>query len=189
MPHLSDEIDEGATRRRLEEIAAAGMHGLDEYAERLDEIDREYREELARQEAEIKAMDELVAEARAKQEAEAAKQDESAPASPWLRRESKPNVMSFGGEELAPVTEPIPAAGALPPPGAALPVPVPPEPPPMPTPPSGERVNVLSLGYEDEPTAEQATAQPPAAPAARRPEPRPAPPVDDDDLSGHSWMR
>lgn len=182
MPHLTDEIDEGATRRRLEDITASGMHALEQCAERSAEIDEQGRESIARQEAEIKAMEEARDAAKAAN-AEAA-EEKQPPPSPWGRREAKPTVLSFDGEDFAgeaPATAPIPAPGVLPSPAAALPVPLPPEPP---TPPTGERVPTFSLGFEDEGPGR---ADPPT-PAARRPE-RPPAPEDDDDLSGHSWMK
>ncbi|MCG8916638.1 hypothetical protein L6E12_12640 [Actinokineospora sp. PR83] len=106
----------------------------------------------------------------------------------WVPKASRQVVMTFGDEELqaeaATRTRPIPVQSApqqqpLPslPPTAPIPVP---EPVREPQPP-----RYLSFGGEED----EAEAAPPP-PVQRRPvrPSRPAEP-DDDDLSGHTWMR
>jgi hypothetical protein len=179
--YLMDEIDERSTQRRLDEITAAGVQALEQHAERSAEIDEEFREALARQRAEAKAMDELVAEAHAAQKAAQPDAESTAPA-PWVKREPKPSVLSFGGEEFADET-PTPPAGS----------PSPPTPPPLvapqleSTPPVREsKDHFLSLGVdEDEPPAPPRPAAS-APPAETR---RPAADEQDDDWSDTSWIR
>jgi hypothetical protein len=184
--YLSDEIDETATRRKLDEITSTAMHRLGEHAERSARIDGRFREGLDRQQAEARAMDKLIVDAHARQAAERAKAD---PPSPWVKREAKPTVMSIGGEEFTDpaATTPVPK---LPPAAATLPVPILPEPPPAPPAGSEDRPRVLSLGYagEEDASRDRPAPVPPPPPAARR-DPARRPPEEDDDLSGRRWMR
>lgn len=186
MVYLTDEIDDGATQRRLDEITTAGMRALDEHAERSAQIDEEFRQAQAKMAEEAKAMDQLVADSHAKQEAAAdGKDDQQAAPNVWAKREAKSTVLEFFGEEHTEeprATAPPTTPGPLPSPEAALPVPVP---PPMPAMPDSAS-KVMSLGYEeDEPEPEP--QQRPSA--ARHSAPRPAHIEDDDDLSNVNWMR
>ncbi|HEV2780710.1 MAG TPA: hypothetical protein VGX25_15075 [Actinophytocola sp.] len=168
--YLTDEIDEDATRRRLDEITTAGLQALDEHAARSAEIDGQFREALARQQAEARAMDQLVADAQAKQEGDRATAE---PPSPWARRDTKPTVMSLGGEEFTEQAATAPVG--LPVPAAALPVPLPPEPPPMPPAVAEDRTHLLSLGYageDDSPREQPPPAPPPAPPVTPTSSPR-----------------
>lgn len=180
---LSDEIDEGATRRRLDEITSAGLRALGEHGDRAAQIAKEFQAARAKQDAAAKEMDKLVAEAAAKQQERRAREPQP---SPWSRREAKPNVMSIGEEftEEA-VTAPMPAQPQA---MGMLPVPIPPEPPAAP-PSMRPEERVLSLGYAGEEDSAR-DRQPSAPPPAARPRPvrRPGP-EDDDDMSGRSWMR
>jgi hypothetical protein len=172
--YLTDEIDEGATQRRMDEIISGGLHELDERAERAAQIDEEFRQSQAKMEEEARAMDKRVAESHEKQNAAAGKEDEEVTSQAQWQREARPTVLSFYGEDDTP-TPPV-GQPALP---ATLPVPMP---PPMPEAPSSGS-HLLSLGYEE--------AEPPA-PAAQphgRHAARPKPPEDDDDLSDVNWMR
>ena len=182
MPFLMDAIDAGGTRRKLEDITAGGMRAFEEVQQRSAQIDEEFKAARAKYDAEAAAMDKLVADAKAAREPKAESEDEQAKAGPWARRDTKPTIHAFGGEEFVedPRTEPT---GIRVPPLEAPPAPPPPAPP---APPAGvEAVREMAFGYEDEDTG---AAVPPAA-TTRRPAPGARPDADDDDLSGHSWMR
>jgi hypothetical protein len=181
--YLTDEIDEGATRRRLDEITSAGRRALEEHAERAAAIDAKFRQDQAKIDEAVKAMDQVVAEARAKQEPKDDKEEQ--PQNQWATRDAKPTVHAFGGEEFtqsAPPPPPPPMPGPPPVAPPAPPVEVAPDLEPAP------RSRLMSLGFEeDEPQPEPPAAPPPMArPAARRPEPADD---DDDDLSDVNWMR
>jgi hypothetical protein len=179
MPFLMDAIDAGGTRRRLEDVTASGMREFEEVQQRSAQVDEEFKAARAEYEAEAAAMDKLVADAKAAQQPKS-DEDEQARTGPWARRDAKPTIHAFGGEEFAedPRTEPT---GIRVPPLEAPPAPPPPAPP---SPTGVEPVRELAFGYEDEDTG--AVAVPPDA--TRRPAPGPEP-ADDDDLSGRSWMR
>lgn len=181
MPFLMDAIDAGGTRRKLEDITAGGLRAFDEVQERSAQIDEEFKQAKAKYDAEAAAMDQLVADAKAAQQAKPEPEDEARTGA-WQRRDAKPTIHAFGGEEFTeePRTEPT---GIRVPPLEAPPAPAPPAPP---APPAGaDPVRELAFGYDD-PEETGAVAIPPAA--TRRPAPQPGP-GDDDDLSGHSWMR
>jgi len=184
--YLTDEISEGATRRRLDEITTAGMRAFDERVERAAQIDEEFRQAQAKMKDQVKAMDQLVADSHAEREADADKDDQTGP-NQWATRESKPTVLSLGGEELVEDTstaQPMPSVPPAPP--AAPPVPPPPPPPPPPEP--APAAKMLSLGFEEDEPEPPAPAQP--MPTGRHAAVRlAAPEEDDDDLSDVNWMR
>jgi len=105
----------------------------------------------------------------------------------WVPKASRQVVMTFGDEELqaeaATRTRPIPVQSALPQ------QPLPSLPPPVPVPEpvrEAQPPRYLSFGGEED----EAEAAPP--PRVRRGPVRPSRPAaepDDDDLSGHTWMR
>ncbi len=185
MAYLMDEIDEAATQRQLEEITTSGVRALEECAERSAEIDEEARESIARQEAEYKALEhEREERERAEREPEGAPAGQEQPAAsvPWPTRESKPTVLSFGGEEFAEqATAPTAPTGFT----APQPAPEPPAVPESPAPPVPPREHLLSFGAEEDEEAPQVPPRPAPAPRAQ-----PRPPADeDDDFSDQSWVR
>ncbi|RZS37124.1 hypothetical protein EV193_106362 [Herbihabitans rhizosphaerae] len=125
-----DEIDEVATRRKLDEITTAGIRGLNESAARAAEIDKEFQESQARRQAEAEAMDKKVAEARAEAEAKAKETESTADdktENPWPKEARRPRTLAFRGEDeeveqparrVEPKTEPVPTVA----PPAAMPV-------------------------------------------------------------------
>lgn len=173
-----DEMDPGATQRRIDQITEAGLRALDDAAEQAAEIDRVAAEEAARREEAIQASLDEAARKKAEREEQAAQQQ---PPSAWANRPTRPTYLALGGEELQEHQRP---ASPLPPP---LPVPVPPAAPPEPPaaepPREAPRDRYLSFGSADEE----------GAPPARSPRPaptRPAPRDDeDDDWASRSWMR
>jgi hypothetical protein len=182
MPFLMDEIDAGGTRRKLEDITAGGMRAFDEVQQRSAQIDEEFKQARAKYDAEAAAMDKLVADAKAARQPKSESEEEQATTGPWTRRDTKPTVHAFGGDEFAedPRTEPT---GIRVPPLEAPSAPPPPAPP---VPAGVEPVREMAFGYDD-PDETGAVAVPPAA--TREPAPCAGPVADDDDLSGHSWMR
>jgi hypothetical protein len=178
MPFLMDAIDAGGTRRKLEDITAGGMRAFDDIQQRSAQIDEELKAAQAKYEAEAAAMDKVVADAKAERQPKE-EPEEEAKAGAWMRRDAKPTVHAFGGEEFQePRTEPT---GIRVPPLEAPPAPPPPAPP---APAAAEPVHEMAFGYGDEDTGR--VAIPPSV--TRRPAPKPEP-ADDDDLSGHSWMQ
>lgn len=180
MAYLMDEIDEGATQRRMEEILSTGLRGLEECAERSAEIDREAAETAARQEAEIKEMERVRDEQRAAQQA-----DSQPAAQPWPSRQPKPSVLSFDGEEFA-AHAPTPPTGFAEP--AAVIPPPPPEPGTEPAPSARPTTDhLLSFGADD-----SDEERPPSASPVPRPSPSPRPgraAREDDDWSDTNWVR
>ena len=175
MPYLMDEINEVATQRRLDEITTSGVRALEECAERSAEIDEQARESNARQEAEIKAMEQERDERE--REGPPAGQEQPAAPVPWPTRESKPRVLSFDGEDFAEqANAPTPPTGFTEP----LPAPEPPAPPA----PSGDRL--LSFGAEEDEEAPPVPPRPAPAPLAR---PQAHDDEDDGDWSDQSWVR
>ncbi|WP_424189798.1 hypothetical protein ACOBQX_13870 [Actinokineospora sp. G85] len=163
----------------------------DRHSAAVADIGEEFAAELAKQDALAAERAREAEEARpaadaAKAAAAAPRQPEEEQKPAWERPERQ-TLMTFGGDELreqagpAPVTTPIPAQQHPfpPPPAPESPRPVAP-------------ARYLSFGGEDE----EALAPPPPAPEPPKP-PRRAVRVeqsgsdepDDDDLSGHSWLR
>ncbi|PWW64352.1 hypothetical protein DFQ13_103325 [Actinokineospora spheciospongiae] len=162
---------------QYEDIAA-------QHTARVDGIGEEFAAELARQDAlaaeRARAAAEALPAAEAAREAARAPQEPVEPSKPdWGPRQNRQVVMSFGDEELraeaAPRTTPIPVQAA--PPTTPIPVPEPVR--------EAQPPRYLSFGGEED---EAEAALPPRV--QRRPvrPSRPAEP-DDDDLSGHTWMR
>jgi hypothetical protein len=181
MAYLMDEISEAATQRRLDEITTSGVRALEECAERSAKIDEQARESMARQEAELKAMEQERDERE--REGVPAEQEQPAASVLWPTRESKPRVLSFGGEDFAePADTPTPPAGFTEPPPAPMPPPAP-EPP---APPASPREHLLSFGVDED----EATPPVPPRPApAPRAQPQVRPDEDDEDWSNQSWVR
>lgn len=191
------EIDHAATQARLDAITADGLRKLGDAARRSEEIDKQTKEMLARQEREKKAMDERVAQAKAAAEPET-------PVAP-----PKPATLALGGEEFAEAraareqdrlpAPPQPARQTprhgVPLPGRlAFPNPVRPPVPPAPPvqqPPAPPPRRTLALGAPEDReqparTAEKQPANPAAKPKVR---PRRPPDESDDDMSGRTWLR
>jgi len=175
------EIDDLATQRRLEVVTAEAVRSLDECGERSDQIDREAREAFTREAAEREAMAEGIEQGRRPEPAP----DEAGPPSPWQRKPPKETVLSLGGDEILPAQPAAETQPNLPPPPAPPP-PVQPDPMPTPAQPAGPRDHVLSLGFEDDDSARPAPPRPAPPPPVRRPA---RTSDEDDDLSGHRWMR
>lgn len=164
------DIDAGATRRRIQEIADGARAAFETHAQRSAEIDAASREAAAKEEADLEAVRERRAELEARKAAE-----ETAAQQPEKPKPAKPSTLSLGAEEFkldrearrptptAPVTaEPEPAE-----PAATDPTPTSKE----------EPRRTLKLGArDDEDTPEPVRKRPPR-------------PQADDDLSGRTWLR
>jgi len=197
------EIDHAATQARLDAITADGLRKLGDAARRSEEVDKQTKEMLARQEREKKAMDEQVAQAKAAAEPET-------PAAP-----PKPVTLALGGEEFAEAratreqdrlpTPPQPAQQTphhgVPLPGRlafqnpARPRPPAPQPPPVHQPPVSPPRRTLALGAPEDreqpqpPEAKQPEKQAEKPPDKPKTRPRRPPAEPDDDMSGRTWLR
>jgi hypothetical protein len=175
------DIDAAAILRRIQEVADASRKAFEDHAQRSAEIDAASREAAAKEEADLKAVQERRAELEARKAVEKAarvaaereKQEQEKPKAP-----PKPATLSLGAEEFTLAREARQAAPTPPAPTPAAP------PPPAPPESSAEeeRPNrTLKLGARDE----QDDAPKQDKPARKRP-PRPD---TDDDMSGRTWLR
>jgi hypothetical protein len=158
---LSD-IDAAATRRRIQEIADSSRKAFEAHAQRSAEIDAAFREAAAKEEADLKAVEERKAAAEArKAEAEAAEKKEK----------PKPATLSLGAEEFREARQAGNARPEPEPPATKEEQPATKEELPRPN-------RTLKLdAREDEPEQDK--------PVRKRP-PRPEA---DDDMSGRTWLR
>jgi hypothetical protein len=159
---LSD-IDAAATRRRIQEIADSSRKAFEAHAQRSAEIDAAFREAAAKEEADLKAVQERNAAAEArKAEAEAAEKKQDKP---------KPATLSLGAEEFREARQAGKARPEPEPPATKEEPPATKEEPPRPN-------RTLKLGaQEDEPEQDK---------PVRKRSPRPEA---DDDMSGRTWLR
>jgi hypothetical protein len=159
-----------------------------EYNAKVNAIGEEFAQEMAKADAEAAereriAAEQLLAIEASKQESLRAQAEQTAAEKPptWAPRVTRPTVLSFGGNE-SDDDAPPPA----PPISAPPPIPfTPPEPAPPPATPAPNRY--LSFGVDDE-----EDERPEPQPRAARPAPQRRPAVvseEDDDWSGHSWVR
>lgn len=174
------DLDQSATLRRIEEIAATGLRTLEQCVERSEEFDREIQDTIVKQDEHLKAGAEEIAAAEVAREAAEA---EAAAAAPpvWAARPSKPTVLSIGDdlEDAAPPPRPMFAAPPVPQVAPQVPEPV--------VRPSTERYLSFGTEHDDIPETSAEPVQLPPRPAPRRG--GPAEPEEDDDWSGHSWVR
>ncbi|CRK59970.1 hypothetical protein [Alloactinosynnema sp. L-07] len=178
-----DEIDEGATLRKIEEAAAQGIQELEDRVELAGEIDGSVAERSAEQQeqfAEATAAGERSLAATREQ----AKEETQPP--PGWSAPAKPTTLSFTNEDDEPgyrPAPPVPVSGGFVPP-AAPPAPVE---PPAPAP---SAAKYLSFGIEeDEAAPGSAPAPRPAPTRAQRRAAAAAAEPEDDDWSGHSWIK
>jgi hypothetical protein len=163
------EIDQDATRRRIEAITTNGLRALTDLRQRSEDIDKAADEMFERQEREKQELDERVRLA-----AGAEKVDESQEAD--TRPEPK-RTLSLGGDEFQQNREARQAETA-----SATPPPPPATEPDQPRPQDEVRPSqTFRLGARDE----QDDAPKQDKPARKRP-PRPEA---DDDMSGRTWLR
>jgi hypothetical protein len=154
------EIDQDATRRRIEAITTNGLRALTDLRQRSEDIDKAAAEMFERQERAKQELDEQVKAAAATEKAD---ETQEADARPKPKR-----TLSLGGEEFHQNRE-VKQAEAAPTPA--------PEPPA-----TEERPNrTFKLGARDE----QGDTPKQDKPARKRP-PRPD---TDDDMSGRTWLR
>jgi hypothetical protein len=160
------DIDAGAARRRIQEIAEESKAALTAQSQRSAELNAEASAAAVKEAADLKAVEQRLAEVEAAREA-AAKPEEETP-------RPKPATLSLGGEEFAQAREAR---------QAAEPKPAPPEPEPVVSePPAPGRT--LRLGAPED-RGEDTPPQEKDKPVRRRP-PRPD---GDDDMSGRTWLR
>jgi hypothetical protein len=162
------DIDAGATRRRIQEIADAARAAFEAHAQRSADIDAASREAAAKEEADLEAVQERRAELAARAPAE----EQPKPA--------RPSTLSLGAEEFKLEREARQAAeqatpAAEEPPAAGEPAPAVPESKEEPRP-----SKTLKLGARDDEDTPEGDK-----PVRKRP-PRPEA---DDDLSGRTWLR
>lgn len=157
------EIDQDATRRRIEAITTNGLRALTDLRQRSEDIDKAAAEMFERQERAKQELDEQVKAAAATEKADEGQEVDARP---------KPKrTLSLGGEEFHQNREAKQAEAA--------PTPAPPAPEP---PAAEERPNrTFKLGARDE----QGDTSKQDKPARKRP-PRPD---TDDDMSGRTWLR
>lgn len=187
------DIDDGAAKARLREIAAASKASLDARMRQVTELNEQARATAEREEAEVKAALARKAEAEAKRAAP----EPAAPAAPPRPK----RTLSLGGAEFAeeraarqgtePGRKPAGAGpvesarfGAVPPPSGGAQA-VPPgapsaEPPPGPSDEAAKPRRTLRLGAREDQEEEPRPAKKPA---------RPRPASGDDDMSGRTWLR
>jgi hypothetical protein len=159
------EIDQDATRRRIEAITSGGLRALTDLRQRSEDIDKAVDEMFERQERAKQAMDEQVKLASV---AETAEEGQEADARPRPKR-----TLSLGGEEFQQNREARQAETAAPPPATT---------PDQPRPQDEDRPSqTLKLGARDEQDAVPKQDKP-----ARK---RPSRPEVDDDMSGRTWLR
>lgn len=177
-----DDILNSASRHRIEAVISSGTRALDDAAEQSRQLDKGWQETRARQETELKALEEKMKGAR---EAYKAKQEAEEPAK---RVPPKPRSLSLGGEEFREGRHAAPPPPPPPPPRPVAPPPPPVErrPEPVVEQPAREArtAKTMRLGAPEEPDERG------EAPKPERPKPRRAPRDDtDDDLSGRTWLR
>lgn len=162
------DIDEAASKRRLQEIASASKAAVDARLRQVGEQAERDRETAEREETDLKAALERKAGAEAAAAAASAPEEEAKP-------RPKPATLSLGGEEFAQAREARQVAAEEPQP-APEPAPVVSEPP--------APGRTLRLGAPED-RGEDTPPQEKDKPVRRRP-PRPD---GDDDMSGRTWLR
>lgn len=178
------DIDAAVTRRVIQEIADESKAAFKAQAHQSAEIDAASREALAKEDADLKAVQDRRAELDAAREAaERAKAAEEAPPV----KETRPSTLSLGADEFKQEREARKAVETPAPPPQ-------PEQQPQPVEEAARPNRTLKLGGRgDEDTPREPPREPPqerVEPAPQKPvRRRPAPAEGDDDMSGRTWLR